>query len=355
MSAIEKLRARMQEMSVSAALVTNIANIHWLTGFSGSSGFAIVTEDGGVFITDSRYSEQAPEQVKGLPVRIYQSPKTSAEVIAESAKELGVKKLSFESEHVTFATHDAWKEKSDGIEFEPVKNLVDELRLIKSPEEIHRVREACGIADACFEHVTRMMQEGVREYDIALDIEFFIRRQGAKVAFPVIVVSGERSARPHGEPSEKKLEKGDFVTLDFGACVQGYNSDITRTVVIGAASDRHKEVYAAVLEAQTAAIDAIKPGANAKDVDALSREILKKYDLDKYFGHGLGHGLGSAVHDVGSLNPSSKNVLAPGQIWTVEPGVYIEKFGGVRIEDDVVVTKEGCDVLTTAPKELLVL
>jgi Xaa-Pro aminopeptidase len=200
-----------------------------------------------------------------------------------------------------------------------------------------------------------MIQPGVSEIDICLDLEFFIRRQGADIAFPSIVVSGNRSARPHGKPSEKKLEVGDFVTMDFGARVKGYNSDITRTVVVGEATQRHRDVYDAVLETQLGAIDAIRSGAMAKDVDAGSRACLGKYDLAKYFGHGLGHGLGLIVHDGGRLSASSDNVIAPGQIWTIEPGVYIEGFGGVRIEDDVLITEDGVEVLTHSPKEMMIL
>jgi Xaa-Pro aminopeptidase len=188
-----------------------------------------------------------------------------------------------------------------------------------------------------------------------LDIEFYFRRNKAELAFTPIVVSGERSARPHGVPSEKKLEKGDFVTMDFGAKVDGYCSDLTRTVVVGEASDRHREVYGAVLESQMAAIKAIKPGMKASDVDAVSRDLLASHGLAEYFGHGLGHGLGSVVHDVGRMGPTSTDTVAVGQVWTIEPGAYIPNFGGVRIEDDVVVTESGCDVLTHSPKALQIL
>lgn len=353
MTALEKLRARMKEKDVPAALISAIDNVRWVSGFSGSSGFVLLTPTSAVFVSDSRYREQAREQVRAMPVEIYANPTTASEAIAGAAKNLGVAELGFESEHVTFATHDSWKKNLNGIALRPVQDLADSLRMKKSDEEIAKVREACAIADSCFEHVQRMLQAGVTEYDIALDMEFFIRRQGCKLAFEPIVVSGKRSARPHGEPSEKKLERGDFVTMDFGASVDGYNSDVTRTVVIGEATARQKEVYEAVLEAQTASIAAIKPGAMARDVDALSREILQKQGLDKFFGHGLGHGLGRVVHDVGKMNATSTDVFEPGQIWTVEPGVYIEGFGGVRIEDDILVTETGCDVLTHCTKKLL--
>jgi Xaa-Pro aminopeptidase len=200
-----------------------------------------------------------------------------------------------------------------------------------------------------------MLQPGATEYDIGLEIEFFFRRNNADLAFAPIVVSGERSARPHGHPSEKRLESGDFVTMDFGAKLNGQCSDLTRTVVIGEATDRHRQVYAAVLEAELAGIAALKPGAKARDVDAIAREVLGKAQLAEYFGHGLGHGLGSVVHDLGRLAPTSTDIIEVGQVWTVEPGVYIPGFGGVRIEDDVLVTESGPEVLTHTPKEFLVL
>jgi Xaa-Pro aminopeptidase len=342
----------MADSGVEAMLVSAIDNVRWLTGFSGSSGYAIVTPDKATFITDSRYDEAARELVRDLDVEIYKAPQTLADVLVASANEMGADKLWFEAEHVSVATMNAWKAKFNGIALEPAEDLVDPLRMVKTPDEIAIIRRACGVTDACLEHVSRMLQVGVTEYDICLDIEFFIRRQGAANAFPPIVVSGPRSARPHGEPSERKLQEGDFVTMDLGAQVDGYNSDITRTVVIGEPTERHKQVWNAVLEAQTAAIDMIRPGVKAVDVDALSREVLDKYDLARFFGHGLGHGLGSVVHDVGGLNTRSKDIIAEGQIWTVEPGVYIPGFGGVRIEDDVAVSADGCEILTRAPKRM---
>jgi Xaa-Pro aminopeptidase len=200
-----------------------------------------------------------------------------------------------------------------------------------------------------------MLQPGVTEYDIALEIEIYFSRNGAELAFPAIVVSGERSARPHGHPSEKKLENGDFVTLDFGAKLNGQCSDMTRTVVIGKASPRHREVYDAVLRAQLAGLDALKPGVPAKSVDAAARSVLAAAGLDEFFGHGLGHGLGSVVHDLGRLAPTSTDTVEVGQVWTIEPGVYIPGFGGVRIEDDAVVRETGVEILNNTPKELLTL
>lgn len=352
MNPIQRLRKRMSELDVPAALVSNATNVGWLTGFTGSTAVVLITQNDAVFISDSRYREQAKEQVRDMELEILQAPRTYPEVIAEQASRLGIQRLGFEAEHVTFAQKAQWEKKIEAIELYPVDKLCDRLRMKKFDWEIEKIRQACGIADACYSHVQRLFQPGVAELDIAIEIEFFIRRQGAKAAFDVIAVSGPRSARPHGTPSERKLEEGDFLTLDFGACVDGYNSDITRTVVIGQPSEKQREIYNAVLEAQLAAIDAIRPGAEGKAVDAVARDLLSSRGLGEYFGHGLGHGLGRLVHDPGSLATSSEDVLEEGMVFTVEPGVYIEGFGGVRIEDDVVVRGNGAELLTHSPKDL---
>ena len=354
MNNLQRLRDRLADKGEAAAMISNIDNVRWATGFTGSSGLVVLDQSNGVFITDSRYDQQAREQVPGLDVYIYSNPQTLAQAAADFAKKFGVDSVAFESEHMSFASYKHFEKEFNGVALKPVEGLAGPLRMVKTSDEIDKMKKACALADACYTHVLRMIQAGVTEYDIALDIEFYFRRNKAELAFAPIVVSGERSARPHGIPSEKKLEKGDFVTMDFGAKLDGYCSDLTRTVVVGEASERHKEVYGAVLAAQMAAIDGIKPGMEAKDVDAIARNILAEKDLAQYFGHGLGHGLGSVVHDVGRMGPTATDRIEVGQVWTMEPGVYIPGFGGVRIEDDVVVTETGCELLTHSPKHLQV-
>lgn len=352
MSNLDNLRSRLDDIGTDAILLTHMDNVRWSSGFTGSSAGIVLTGTGGAFVTDSRYTQQAAEQVPELDVVIYKSPQSMAEALADQAKSRNVKRLAFESEYVSVASHKTFSEAFNGIELVPFEGIAMPLRMVKTTEEVARIRDACALADACYDHIIRMIQPGVTEYDIALDIEFYFRRSQAELAFSPIVVSGERSARPHGIPSEKKLEVGDFVTMDFGAKLNGYCSDLTRTVVVGEASDRHRAVYEAVLEAQIEGLAAIRPGIPAKDADAAARDVLAKHGLAEYFGHGLGHGLGSVVHDGGRMGPTSTDTLAVGQVWTVEPGAYIPDFGGVRIEDDVVVTEDGCEILTHAPKHL---
>mgnify|MGYP000147280241 CR=1 FL=1 len=345
----------MAEKGLPAMLISEIGNVQWLSSFSGSSGYVLLTPKDGLFITDSRYTIQAQEEVLEIPSVTFTTPVEAADFIKQQAERLGISELGFESASVTYSTYEAWTKKLAPIRLIPAPDIISPLRMVKSPEEIEKVRQACAAADACFAHVQRVIQPGVREYDVMLEIEFYFRKQGLELAFSPVVVSGERSARPHGKASEKPLAVGDFVTMDFGCKFEGYCSDITRTVVIGNASSRHCEIYEQVLKAQMASLDAIKPGVPARDVDALARKILDEKNLAQYFGHGLGHGLGRLVHDAGRMNATSEHVFEPGQVWTVEPGVYIEGFGGVRIEDDVVVNSDGCEVLTKSPKELLVL
>lgn len=355
MNALQKLQHRLTDADVPALIVSDIVNVGWMTGFSGSSGVVLVTPSEARFLTDSRYTIQAQEEISTMPSFSFASPMSQIDFVAQHAKEMGITRLAFESENLTYSTFESWRDAMAGIELVPMRNLVSPLRMVKTADEVALIRHACGISDAAFEHVKRLIQPGVAELDIAIELDFFMRRQGAGVAFETIVVSGNRSARPHGRASEKKLEVGDFVTMDFGARYQGYHSDMTRTVVVGEATDRHREVYGQVLKAQLASLAMMRPGVPARDVDAHAREVFDEIGLAKYFGHGLGHGLGRLVHDAGRLSSSSDDILEPGQVWTVEPGVYIEGFGGVRIEDDVVVTETGIDILNRTPKDLLVL
>jgi Xaa-Pro aminopeptidase len=352
MNQLASFRNEMAAQGIKAMLLSNPDSISWLTGFTGSFGRVLVTPERAVLITDSRYTLQAGEQADGFEVKTFASPVNGDEFLATQISEIGVDQIGFEGGYVTHATWEKWSG-ALGAKLQSAPDIISQLRMKKTPDEIEKVRRACGISDAAFDHICRIIRPGISEIDVAIELEFFMRKQEATSAFDIIAVSGERSARPHGTPSEKRLEEGDFLTMDFGARVEGYNSDMTRTVVVGTASPRHKEVYETVLEAQLEALHAIRPGAQARDVDRLARDVLATRNLDQYFGHGLGHGLGRLVHDSGRMAATSEDTFAPGQIWTVEPGVYIPGFGGVRIEDDVLVTDDGIEILTHSTKELL--
>lgn len=334
-------------------LLSYMPNVRWLTGFSGSFGAALVGPSDAVFVTDSRYAIQAQEEVQGFEIVTFGNPRSLRDLLVESVAGKAWRTLGFEADQVTYKTHQEWTAAFEGVELVPAEDLVSPLRMVKTPDEVAKIERACALADAGFDYMRGRIQPGLSEYDLNLDLEFFIRRHGAALAFDPIVVSGPNSARPHGKASERKLEAGDFVTMDFGGKLEGYCSDLTRTVLVGPGTDRHKDVYNLVLEAEMACIEMMKPGVAAKDVDALAREIFAREGMAEYFGHGLGHGLGREVHDVGRMSPSSTDILEEGQVWTVEPGIYIEGFGGVRIEDDVVVEAGGVRLLTHSPKELI--
>jgi Xaa-Pro aminopeptidase len=352
-SPLERLRARLDSEGFAAALISQPKNIRWLTGFSGSFARVVVGPDRAVFITDSRYEIQAAEQVSMEFTRLsFRQPQKLSDALAVALA--GASEAGFEDSTTVSAAAELDKE-HPGIAWKPMKGFCEQLRKVKSPEEIAKIRAACGLADACMEHVRRLIQPGMAEYDLHLEVEFFYRRNGAGLAFEPIVVSGPNSARPHGRAGERKLQRGDLVTIDCGGELEGYCSDITRTFAVEEAGEEAGRIYGAVLESQLAALAAMKPGASAKEVDAASRAGLIEKGLNELFGHGLGHGLGLDVHDPGSLSGRSEDVLEPGMIFTVEPGVYVKGFGGVRIEDDVAITHDGIEVLTAFPKELMVL
>lgn len=353
MTNTDRLQAALIDRDLHAVVISNLPSVFWLTGFTGSFGLVVVTRDSGILLTDSRYTIQAAEQCQDLPVDSFRSPVRAEEFLAEHVRKLNISKLAFDRNHVTVATHAKWSEHLGGVELEAVDDPIDDLRMIKTADEVAKMRKCCAISDAALEHLMKLLKPGVSELELLWEFEDLLRSHGATSAFDPIIVSGPRTARPHGNPSERKLEKGDFVTFDLGACLDGYNSDITRTFVLGSASERQREVYEQLLKAQVACIDAMKPGVNGRGVDSLARTILDEKDLAQYFGHGLGHGLGALVHDTGRLSSVVDQDVEVGQVWTIEPGVYIEGFGGIRIEDDIVITESGCEVLTAFPKELL--
>lgn len=353
MTNLERLRARLRELELNAFIVTNMPNVRWLTGFTGSFAIAVVAQEHALLVTDSRYSIQAAEQCSCMPCRSYANPTNVVDFLKVQLDAVFINRLAFDKNQVTIATHGTWREKFIGVELEAVDDPIDELRMIKSVEEVAKVRAACAVTDACLKELLAIMKPGATELQLLWAFEDMLRECGATAAFQPIIVSGPRTARPHGEASSRVLQRGDFVTIDIGARLDGYCSDITRTVALGSASSRQREVYEHLLFAQEACIKALRPGQSGKEIDGLARKILDEKGLAKHFGHGLGHGLGALVHDSGRLSQLVDDQIAQGQIWTVEPGVYIEGEFGLRIEDDVLITESGCEVLTQFPKHLI--
>ncbi|MCQ4085892.1 Xaa-Pro peptidase family protein [Saccharibacillus sp. JS10] len=349
---VHKLREAMSLQGVSAMFVASDINRRYLTGFTGSAGYVLVTETESYLLTDFRYMEQAPQQAKDFKV-VEHAPK-----VMETVKALlgSSAKLGFEQEHVTFATYQSYKEALAGIELVPVSGLVEGLRLFKDEGELAIMREAAVLADRTFSYILPKIRPGVTERELDLQMEMFMRENGAtSSSFDTIVASGERSALPHGVASSRVLQGNEFITFDFGALLNGYCSDLTRTVVLGEASDRHREVYGIVLEAQLNALDKIRPGMTGREADALTRDIISSYGYGEQYGHSTGHGLGMEVHESPRLSKLSDDILKPGMVVTVEPGIYIPGFGGVRIEDDIVITETGIEIITSSKKELTLL
>lgn len=348
-----QLRASLAQRELHALLVTDLTNVRYLTGFSGTNGQAFVSPDRFVFLTDPRYRARAADLVRGAEIQIY--PDHPSEALGPLLEASKVRRLAVEALSMSIAQRDDLAERLPNVELTSTRGLVEELRRSKSPEELSILKQAVTLADEAFAWVLPRLAPGMSERQVALELEVKMREMGAEgVSFPPIVGSGPNSAHIHHSASGRVLEKGDLVLLDFGCRYEGYCSDLTRTLVLGKATDRQREIYEIVLEAQTAGTGACTAGARAKAVDAQARGIIERAGFGERFGHGLGHGVGLDVHEDPRLRRSSDDVLKEGDVVTVEPGVYLDGFGGVRIEDCVMVTENGREILGAAPKDELI-
>ena len=351
-SRLEQMRQKMHEEKIDAYVVIRPENGRYLSGFTGGEVTLYITAEKAILLTDFRYIEQAKGEAPEF--EIIKTGQDHFESLAEIGKQ--VQRVGFEGDFVTYENFGKLKNGFPQAELLSLPNLVSHLRSVKDQMEIETIRQAVKIADAAFVKVLKSIQIGQTEAEIGLDLEHYMRRAGAsRGSFEFIVASGVRSALPHGTATSKKIHLGEFLTMDFGAVYQGYCSDITRTVFLGQPKDKHQEVYEVVLAAQRAGIAAVAPGRTGKEVDAVARKIIADAGYSDYFGHGLGHSVGLTIHEGPNLNMREERVLEPGMVITVEPGIYIPDWGGVRIEDIVLVTENGCEVLTQAPKEFTIL
>jgi Xaa-Pro aminopeptidase len=346
------VRGLLDEHDVDGLLVTNLTNVRYLTGFSGTNGQVLVTRSTAVFLVDPRYDARARTLVDAAEIVIY--PNRLTEVLPPQLAAAQVSRLGVEAGTVTLATRDDLATRLEGVELVPVKDLVEGLRRTKETAEIEPIREAISISDRTLAWALDRIAPGVAERDLAIDIEVHMRQAGAEgVSFDPIVGSGPLSAHIHHTASDRTFEKGDLVLLDFGCRFEGYCSDLTRTLVVGPANDEQLRIYSLVLGAQKAALAAIAPQVVGSECDAVARAVIDGAGHAEHFGHGLGHGVGLDIHEAPTLNRLSEDVLEPGHVVTIEPGVYLPGVGGVRIEDCVVVTEDGCEVLGSAPKDTL--
>ena len=347
---IATLRERLAAEGADALLVKHAANVRYLSGFTaGEDASLLITPEATLILTDFRYYEQVERQAAGW--ELFKLTSTLAAGFADLVRQIGVRRVAFESTSITYALYQELA-KAEGIELLPVKGWVEDLRAVKTPQEIASIRRAVEIVDAALAALPSLIRPGMTERELAWELEVYIRTHGADdVAFPLIVAGGPNGAMPHAVPSDRPLVPGEPIVLDLGAKVDGYCSDATRTVCIGQPDDRFREIHAIVLAAQEAAERSIRPGLLGKEADALARQVIADARFGEAFGHGLGHGVGLEVHERPSAGMRSEDQLQPGNVITVEPGIYLPGWGGVRIEDLVVVTETGIEVLTGASKQ----
>jgi Xaa-Pro aminopeptidase len=339
-------QALLEPLELDALYITRPENVRYLTGFPHpEDAQVLITPEGAFLLTDPRYPEA--ERESRIPARVLK--REEREALFQDLRG----RVGFEAEHLPYAALERLRELSPA-EWVPTKGVIERLRLKKRPEEVARIRQAQTLAERALQRALALLRPGAEEREVALEIEFFLRKEGAEgVAFPPIVASGARGALPHAGASEKRLEPGELITLDLGAKVAGYHSDMTRTVALGKPSPEMRRVYEAVQEALEVALQGLKPGRTGKEVDALAREALGRHGLDRYFVHSLGHGVGLAVHEGPGLSPYTEEVLEPGMVVTVEPGVYLPGVGGVRIEELVLITEDGIELLSRFPRGYL--
>ena len=349
-----RLTRLVQRASVDAMLITNFVNVSYLTGFTGDDSFLIVSPQKELLITDERYTIQLSEECPSLELVVRPPGVAINESVAKVLKSARIRRLAIEAESITVGLLDRLSEKSTQVEFVPTSGAVEELRMIKDRSEVLATRRAIDIAERAFAVVRAGLRPEQTELEIANQIDQQIRLFGGTAcSFPPIVAVGERSALPHATPGSKCVGDADLILIDWGAVGSHYTSDLTRVLVTGKISPKLRKIYGVVLRAQQRAIRAIRPGRSMAEVDAVARKVIADAGYAKYFGHGLGHGIGLEVHEAPRLAPAQKLLLSAGMIVTVEPGIYLPRWGGIRIEDDVLVTKSGHEVLTGVERELL--
>jgi Xaa-Pro aminopeptidase len=355
-SRLQRTQAAMEQSRLDLLLVSYLPNIRYLCGFTGSAGVLLVTARDKVLLTDGRYTEQAKFEVKDAKVKIVK--KAALAAAAEwLEKRSHLTRLGIESAHLSVAERDSLV-KAVGKRNKVIASppIVEPLRMIKDDEEIQSIRAACRLGVDLFHNLTGKLRPKTTESQLAGELEFAARQAGVEqMAFSTIIAAGERSALPHGRASSASIPPKGFVVCDFGVILAGYCSDMTRTVHVGRPETEASSAYEAVKQAQQAALDAVKPGATAGEVDSAARKLLYNRGLGKFFTHSTGHGLGLEIHEAPKIAAAQKEVLRPGMVITIEPGVYLPGKWGIRIEDTVVVTETGCEILTSCPKDLLTL
>ncbi|MDP6229217.1 MAG: aminopeptidase P family protein [Candidatus Marinimicrobia bacterium] len=347
------LKNKLAEMGVDGILLTNLTSIRYLCGFSGSAASCLITTDGSYFISDGRYDVQSKNQVKGLERFIDFG--THLSIIEKNNLIQNGLKLGFEGDHTSVSQFKAMQDIFSNVNWESTSMLMENLQAIKDQSELDAIRTAVEITDAIYEEIIPMLKVGTTEKDVAIQLVTRYRQESDGEAYSPIVAGGPNSALPHAVPGDRPFEKGDFIVIDAAAKFSGYHADMTRTPVVGEATDKHREIYNTVKDAQQAGCDTAKAGMTCKEVDNVTRDYITEKGYGEYFNHGTGHGLGLEIHTEPRMSQLSTQTLETNNVVTIEPGIYLEGWGGVRIEDDVIIHEEGCEVLNKTTKELVVL
>lgn len=353
MDKINKLKTIYAAQGCDAALITSDYNRFYVSGFTGSTGYAFITNQNAYFLTDFRYYEQVEQQCTGFILKKVEGKHTYFSILNEIIKAEGIRNVGLEGDSLTYLQ---WKALEENVNATFIHLHLSALRMIKSDDEIKKMKKACDIACDAFEYIVTYVKPGMTEIQVKNALESKMQELGASgTSFDTITASGARGALPHGVASQKVIEAGDFITLDYGCYYEGYCSDITRTFVIGHDYDPQiAKIYEIVKDANELCIAACKPGMKTCELDKIARDYITERGYGEYFGHGLGHGVGILVHEEPRVNWLNEQVLEPGMVITIEPGIYLPQIGGVRIEDDILITKDGCERLTRLPKDLLI-
>ena len=348
---LKKLRQALKEQELDAILLTRPESGRYVSEFTGGEAALLITEREALLLTDFRYYEQVGEEAPHFEL-VKVEGKVS-HVLKRVCKERGVKTLGFESTHLPFAQYQEWKKATKGVRWVPTKDAVEDVRMVKDEGELAKIRKAVSISDLACDHIRSYIKPGMSERQVAWELESFMRTHGAEaIAFELIVASGANGAKPHAVPQDKPIPEGELIVMDMGARVDGYHSDLTRTIILGEPDEKAQEVFDSVLRAQLAGEDQARPGMTGQELDAVARGVIDEAGYGEYFGHGLGHGVGLAVHEKPRVGSSSADLLEPGVVCTIEPGIYLPGWGGVRIEDMVLFTEDAVEVLSQARKEL---
>ena len=353
MTRLDKVRNSMKELDIDGLIVYSPYNLRYLANFTGTTGFALVTLKDAYFVTDARYTLQAQSQAKGFHVIEHKTGWVPA--FEKLIRDNQLKRVGFEADHVSVSQLEIFEEAFDTT-LVPTQKVVEKIREVKDEGELQIIRKACSISDAAFLHILNFIKPGVTEIQVANELDFHMRGLGATgVSFNTIIASGIRSSMPHGVASDKVIEKGDLVTLDFGCYYDGYVSDMTRTIAVGEPIDQLKEIHDVVLQAHLKVSEAAGPGKTGVELDKVARDYIASRGYGEYFTHSTGHGIGLEIHEAPNVSRIATQAFVPGNVITNEPGVYLPGIGGVRIEDDIIINETGGEVIQTVPRELIIL